>query len=173
MSRRSGMSGRPTCTTTRQSHRALTYHIIQHIILTSASFDPQYLSCFWLSPLLFLYLTVMHCGAGLRMTSSCKLLQSTSNILGRDWIEVASEMLGRLPQQCQERFSLADILAALTFVFLRVTFRGYTTHRSPPYCVYGFIESEKVKNPTNATYGKPSGSERTASHQEQISRNKT
>ena len=28
-----------------------------------------------MSPLLFLYLTVMHCGAGLRMTSSCDLLQ--------------------------------------------------------------------------------------------------
>ena len=49
---------------------------------------------------------------------------STSNIVGRDWIEVASEMPGRLPQQCQERYRLADILAELTFVFLRVTFRG-------------------------------------------------
>ncbi len=49
---------------------------------------------------------------------------STSNILGRDWIEVASEMPGRLPHQCQERYRLADILAELTFVFLRVTFRS-------------------------------------------------
>jgi hypothetical protein len=55
---------------------------------------------------------------------------STSNILGRDWIEVASEMPGRLPQQCQERYRLADILAELTFVFLRVTFRGSPLLRS-------------------------------------------
>ena len=48
----------------------------------------------------------------------------TSNILGRDWTEVAWEMPGRLPQQCQERYRLAHILAELTFVFLRVTFRG-------------------------------------------------
>ena len=49
---------------------------------------------------------------------------STSNILGRDWIEVAWEMPGRLPQQCQECYRLAHICAELTFVFLRVTFRG-------------------------------------------------
>ena len=49
---------------------------------------------------------------------------STSNSLGRDWIEVAWEMPGRLPQQCQERYRLAHICAELTFVFLRVTFRG-------------------------------------------------
>jgi hypothetical protein len=48
---------------------------------------------------------------------------STSNILGRDWIDVTSEIRGRLSQQCQKRYSLADILAELTFVFLRVTFR--------------------------------------------------
>ena len=50
---------------------------------------------------------------------------STSNILGRDWTEVASEMPGRLPQQCQERYRLADILAELTFMFLCVTFLRY------------------------------------------------
>ena len=49
---------------------------------------------------------------------------STSNILGRDWIEVASEVPGRLPQQCQEHYRLPDILAELTFVFLCVTFCG-------------------------------------------------
>ena len=49
---------------------------------------------------------------------------STSNILGRDWIEVAWEMPGRLPQQCQERYRLAHNCEELTFVFLRVTFRG-------------------------------------------------
>ncbi len=36
---------------------------------------------------------------------------STSNILGRDWIEVAWEMSGRLPEQCQERYRLTHILA--------------------------------------------------------------
>ncbi len=49
---------------------------------------------------------------------------STSNILGHDWIEVAWEMPGRLPQQCQERYMIAHILAELTFVFLCVRFRG-------------------------------------------------
>ena len=49
---------------------------------------------------------------------------STSNILGHDWIDVSSEIPGRLSQQCQEHYRLADILAELTFVFLRVTFRG-------------------------------------------------
>ena len=49
---------------------------------------------------------------------------STSNILGRDWIEVAWEMSGHLPQQCQENYRLDHILAELTFVFLCVTFRG-------------------------------------------------
>ncbi len=47
----------------------------------------------------------------------------TSNILGRHWIEVAWEMSGSLPQQCQECYRLAHILADLTFVFLRATFR--------------------------------------------------
>ena len=55
---------------------------------------------------------------------------STSNILGRDWIEVAWEMPGRLPQQCQERYRLAHVVAELTFVFLRVIFRGSPLLRS-------------------------------------------
>ena len=33
---------------------------------------------------------------------------STSNILGRDWIEVAWEILEHPPQQCQEYYRLAD-----------------------------------------------------------------
>ncbi len=49
---------------------------------------------------------------------------STSNILGHSWIEVSWEMPGRLPQQCQERYMLADVLSQLTFVFLCVTFRA-------------------------------------------------
>jgi hypothetical protein len=65
---------------------------------------------------------------------------STSNILGLDWIEVTWEMSGRLPQQCQERYRLAHILAELTFVFLCVTFRGSPfIHYAPAssfLCVY-------------------------------------
>ena len=49
---------------------------------------------------------------------------STSNILGRDWIEVAWEMTGRLPEQCQERYRLAHVVAELAYEFLRVIFRG-------------------------------------------------
>ena len=49
---------------------------------------------------------------------------STSNILGRDWIEVESEIPGRLSQQCQEWYRVLDILSELTFLFLCVTFRG-------------------------------------------------
>ena len=45
---------------------------------------------------------------------------SSSNILGLHWTEVAWEMPGRLSQQCQEIYSLAHILAELTFVYLRV-----------------------------------------------------
>ena len=52
---------------------------------------------------------------------------STSDVLGRDWREVASELPGRLPQQCKERYRLADTVAQLTFVFLCVTFRGSTS----------------------------------------------
>ncbi len=55
---------------------------------------------------------------------------STNDVLGRDWREVASELPGRLPQQCKERYMLADTEAELTFVFLRVTFRGSPFLRS-------------------------------------------
>ena len=49
---------------------------------------------------------------------------STSDVLGRDWREVAWELPGRSEQQCKERYHLANTVVELTFVFLRVTFRG-------------------------------------------------
>ena len=49
---------------------------------------------------------------------------TTSDVLGRDWREVAWDLPGRTVQQCKERYILADTVAELTFVFLRVTFRG-------------------------------------------------
>jgi hypothetical protein len=49
---------------------------------------------------------------------------STSEALFRDLSEVAWELPGRSEQQCIERYSLADTVVTLTFVFLRVTFRG-------------------------------------------------
>ena len=49
---------------------------------------------------------------------------STSDVLGRDWREVAWDLPGRSAQQCKERYRLADTVVELTFVFLRVTFRG-------------------------------------------------
>ena len=55
---------------------------------------------------------------------------STSDVLGRDWSEVASALPGRLPQQCKERYRLALSVVELTFVFLRVTFRGSPFLRS-------------------------------------------
>jgi hypothetical protein len=55
---------------------------------------------------------------------------STSDVLFRDWSEVALELLGRLPQQCKERYRLADDVVELTYVFLRVTFRGSPFLRS-------------------------------------------
>ena len=49
---------------------------------------------------------------------------STWDVLSRDWSEVAWELPGRSEQQCKERYSLADTVVQLTFVFLRVIFRG-------------------------------------------------
>ena len=49
---------------------------------------------------------------------------STPNVLGLDWIEVASELPGSLSIQCQGRYRLAHTVSDLTFVFLSVTFRG-------------------------------------------------
>jgi hypothetical protein len=39
---------------------------------------------------------------------------STSDVLGRDWSEVASELPGRSMQQCKERYRLADTVVELT-----------------------------------------------------------
>ncbi len=44
---------------------------------------------------------------------------STSDVLGRDWIDVAWELPGRSEQQCKERYS-AQSVVELTFVFLRI-----------------------------------------------------
>ncbi len=55
---------------------------------------------------------------------------STSDVLFPDWSEVASELSGLSKQQCKERYRLADTVVELTFVFLRVTFRGSPFLRS-------------------------------------------
>ena len=55
---------------------------------------------------------------------------STSDVLGRDWHEVAWELPGRSAQQCKERYRLPDTVVQLTFVFLRVIFRGSPAFRS-------------------------------------------
>jgi hypothetical protein len=55
---------------------------------------------------------------------------STSDGLGRDWSEVASELPGSSKQQWKERYRLADTVVELTFVFVRVTFRGSPGFRS-------------------------------------------
>jgi hypothetical protein len=55
---------------------------------------------------------------------------STSDVLFPDWSEVVSELPGRYKQQCKERYRLADTVVELTFVFLRVTFRGSPFLRS-------------------------------------------
>jgi hypothetical protein len=47
-----------------------------------------------------------------------------SDVLFPDWSEVASELPRRSKHQCKERYRLADTVVKLTFVFLRVTFRG-------------------------------------------------
>ncbi len=57
---------------------------------------------------------------------------STPDVLGRDWTEVAWELPGRSEQQCKERYRLADTVVQLTFVFLRVIFRGSPAFRSSP-----------------------------------------
>ena len=55
---------------------------------------------------------------------------STSDVLFRDWREVAWELPGRSEQQCKERYRLAQSVVELTFVFLRVIFRGSPSLRS-------------------------------------------
>ncbi len=53
-----------------------------------------------------------------------------SDVLFPVWNEVASELPGRSKQQCKERYRLAGTVVELTFVFLRVTFRGSPFLRS-------------------------------------------
>ncbi len=53
-----------------------------------------------------------------------------SDVLFPDWSEVALELPGRSQHQCKERYRLADTVVKLTFVFLRVTFRGSPFLRS-------------------------------------------
>jgi hypothetical protein len=60
---------------------------------------------------------------------------STSDVLGRDWIQVESDLPGRLPQQCKERCRLADTVAQLIFVFLRVN--AQMPRLSQPHRQYG------------------------------------
>ncbi len=55
---------------------------------------------------------------------------STSDVLGRDWSEVASDLPGCSELQGKERYRLTDTVVELTFVFLRVTFLG-----SPFLCI--------------------------------------
>jgi len=55
---------------------------------------------------------------------------STCDVLFPDWSEFASDLRGRSKQQWKDRYSPADTVVELTFVFLRVTFRGSTFLRS-------------------------------------------
>ena len=57
---------------------------------------------------------------------------STSEAIFRDWSEVAWELPGRSEQQCKERYRLAQSVVELTFVFLRIIFRGSPSLRSLP-----------------------------------------
>ena len=69
---------------------------------------------------------------------------STSNVLGRDWSEVASELPERSKQQCKERYRLADTVAELTFVFLRVMFRGSPALRSEHFTTPHLLVSTEI-----------------------------
>jgi hypothetical protein len=55
---------------------------------------------------------------------------STSDVLGRDWSEVTSELPGRSKEQCKESYRFADTVTELTFVFIRVIFLGSPAFRS-------------------------------------------
>jgi hypothetical protein len=55
---------------------------------------------------------------------------STSDVLGRDWSEVVSELSGRSKKQCKECYRLADTVVELTFVYIRVIFPGSLAFRS-------------------------------------------
>ena len=60
---------------------------------------------------------------------------TTSDVFSRSWTQVASDMPGRLPQQCKERYRLADTVAQLIFVFLRVN--AQMSRLSQPHRQYG------------------------------------
>jgi hypothetical protein len=51
----------------------------------------------------------------------------TSEVLGRHWRKVPSDLSGRLSYQCKERYKVGDTVSQLTFVFLCVTFRDSTS----------------------------------------------
>ncbi len=55
---------------------------------------------------------------------------STSDVLGHDWSEVASELSGHSKHQYKERYRLADTVAELKFVFIRVIFLRSPSSRS-------------------------------------------
>jgi hypothetical protein len=60
---------------------------------------------------------------------------STSDVLGRDWREVASELPGRSKKQWKERYSLADTVVELSFVFIRTIVHLMGPHPLPlPPC---------------------------------------
>jgi hypothetical protein len=54
----------------------------------------------------------------------------SNDFFGRDLSEVTSELTGHSKQQCKERYRLADTVAELTFVFIRVIFLGSPALRS-------------------------------------------
>ncbi len=56
--------------------------------------------------------------------------KQNSYVLSRNWSEVTSDLSGYSKQQCKERYRLADTVAELTFVFIRVIFLGSPTFRS-------------------------------------------
>jgi hypothetical protein len=55
---------------------------------------------------------------------------STSDVLGHDWSEVASELSGHSKHQYKEPYRLADTVAELKFVFIRVIFLRSPSSRS-------------------------------------------
>ena len=49
---------------------------------------------------------------------------SGSDVLGRDWRGVVSQLSEHLSQEVKEDYRITDTVSQLTFVFLSVTFRG-------------------------------------------------
>jgi hypothetical protein len=78
-----------------------------------------------MSPFLFLYLTVIHCGSGLRMTSWYNLFHGTY-VFCHDWRQVSSDLDGCLPKQFKECYRLVATVVQLTFVFLCVHVQGHS-----------------------------------------------